>query len=175
MTEGQRLQSAKWHLPVYFSSGKNTLHAYTLLCIKWIKNKDLLCSTGNCIHHLVMTYVEKNWKYIYVYITEYICIYNWIYYIGWGFSCGSDGKESACNVGHLGSIPELGRSPGEGNGYPLQYSGLENSIDRGAWQATVHGVAKSQTDIYIYIYTHIHTYIHISESLCYTCETNTTL
>ena len=46
-----------------------------------------------------------------------------------GFPGGSDGKESACNVGDLGSIPELGRSPGEGKGYPLQYSGLENSMD----------------------------------------------
>ena len=48
-------------------------------------------------------------------------------------TCGSAGKESACNVGDLGSIPGLGRFPGEGKGYPLQYSGLENSIDRGAW------------------------------------------
>ena len=46
-----------------------------------------------------------------------------------GFPGGSDGKESACNVGDLGLIPELERSPGEGNGYPLQYSGLENSMD----------------------------------------------
>ena len=53
--------------------------------------------------------------------------------------------ESAYNAGDLGLIPGLGRSPGEGNGYPLQYSGLENSMDRGAWQATVHGVAKSLT------------------------------
>ena len=50
--------------------------------------------------------------------------------------------DSACNVGHPGSIPGLGRSPGEGNGKPLQYSVLENSMDRGAWQATVHGVMK---------------------------------
>ena len=57
----------------------------------------------------------------------------------------SAGKESACHVGDLGSIPELGRSPREGKGYPLQYSGLENSMNRGAWQATVHGVAKSRT------------------------------
>ena len=55
------------------------------------------------------------------------------------FPAGSDGKESACNVGDLGSIPGSGRSPGEGNGYPLQYPGLENSTNRGAWQATVHG------------------------------------
>ena len=58
---------------------------------------------------------------------------------------GSDGQESACNAGDLGSMPGLGRSPGEGNGNPFQYSCLENSMDRGAWQATVHVVAKSWT------------------------------
>ena len=57
---------------------------------------------------------------------------------------GLDSKESACNAGDLGLIPRLGRSPGEGNGYPLQYSCLENPMDRGAWWATVHGVAKSR-------------------------------
>ena len=57
-----------------------------------------------------------------------------------GFPCGSAGKESACNAGHLGSIPGLERSPGEGKGYPLQYSGLENSMD-----CIVHGVSKSWT------------------------------
>jgi hypothetical protein len=62
------------------------------------------------------------------------------------FPGGSDGKESACNAGDVGSIPGLGRSD-EGNGYPLQYSCLENPIDRGAWWATVHGVAKSWTQI----------------------------
>ena len=62
-----------------------------------------------------------------------------------GFPGGSDGKEYACNAGDLGSVPGLGRSPGEGNGNPLQYSCLENSMDRGAWQATVHWVAKSRT------------------------------
>ena len=64
-------------------------------------------------------------------------------YVYMGFLGGLDGKESACNAGNTGSIPESGRSPGEGNGYPLQYSCLENSMDRGAWWATVHGVAKS--------------------------------
>ena len=64
-----------------------------------------------------------------------------------GFSGGSDSKESACNAGELGSIPGSGRSPGEGNGNPLQCSSLENSMDRGAWQATVHGVKKSQTQL----------------------------
>ena len=62
-----------------------------------------------------------------------------------GFPGDSDGKASACNAGALGSISGSGRSPGEGNGNPLQYSCLENPIDREAWQATVHGVSKSQT------------------------------
>ena len=59
------------------------------------------------------------------------------------FPGGSAGEESVCNVGDLGSIPRLGRSPGEGNDNPLQYFCLENSNDRGSWWATVHGVAKS--------------------------------
>ena len=62
---------------------------------------------------------------------------------GLGFPGGSEGKASAYNVGDLGSIPELGRSPGEGSGNPLQYSYLENPIDRGTWQAIVHGVARA--------------------------------
>ena len=57
----------------------------------------------------------------------------------------SDSKESACNSEDPGSIPGLGRSPGEGNGSPLQYACLGNHMDRGAWQAIVHGVAKSWT------------------------------
>ena len=60
------------------------------------------------------------------------------------FSSGSEGKESACNAGELGSIPGLGRSPGEGNGTPFQCSCLENLMDRGVWQATVHRVTKSR-------------------------------
>ena len=62
----------------------------------------------------------------------------------WGFPGGSDGKESVCNAGHLGSVPGLGRSLGEGNGNPLQSSCLGNLMDRGAWQATAHEVTKSQ-------------------------------
>ena len=61
--------------------------------------------------------------------------------VGLGFPCGSDGKESACNVGDLGLIPGLERPPGGGKGYPLQYSGLENSMD-----CIVCGVSKSQTE-----------------------------
>ena len=61
------------------------------------------------------------------------------------FPCGSAGKESTCNAGDLGSTSGLGRSPGEGKGYPLQSSCLENPVDRGAWWATVHGVRESDT------------------------------
>ena len=73
----------------------------------------------------------------------------------WGFPGGSDGEASACNAGDLGSIPGLGRSPGKGNGNPLQYSCLENSMDWGAWWATIHGVAKSQTQLSNFMYTRI--------------------
>ena len=59
------------------------------------------------------------------------------------FLGGSDGKESSCNAGDPGLIPGSGRSPREGNGYPFQYSCLENPMDRGAWWATLHGVTKS--------------------------------
>ena len=111
----------------------------------------------------------------YMYVCTYICM---------GFPGGSAGKEATCNAGSQGSIPGLGRSPGEGKGYPLQYSGLENSKD-----CIVHGVTKSWTRLstfhihihHIYIHTHTHTYIlfHILfhygllqdieySSLCYT-------
>ena len=63
------------------------------------------------------------------------------------FPGSSDVKASACNAGELGLIPGLGRSPGEGNGNPLQYFCLENPMDRGTWWAILHGVAKSQTQL----------------------------
>ena len=68
---------------------------------------------------------------------------------GLGFPSGSPGKESACSMGDLGSIPELGRSPGEGNGYPLQYSGLENSMD-----CIVPGITKSWTLLSYFHFTY---------------------
>ena len=64
------------------------------------------------------------------------------YDLATGFPCGSDGKASAYSAGDPGSISGSGRFSGEGNGNPLQYSCLENPMDRGAWQATVHGVAR---------------------------------
>ena len=64
-----------------------------------------------------------------------------------GFPGGSDSKESVCSAGDLSSISRLGRSPGERNGYPRQCPCLENPMERGAWWATIHGVAKSQTQL----------------------------
>ena len=72
--------------------------------------------------------------------------------IFWGFPCGSAGKESTCNAGDLDSIPGLGRSPGEGKGYPLQCSGLENSMD-----CIVHEAAKSQTRLSDFHFTSTYT------------------
>ena len=63
-----------------------------------------------------------------------------------GFPGGSDGKESSCNVGDLGLIPGWGKSPGEGHGNPLQYSCLDNPMDRGAWWTTVHGSQRAGYD-----------------------------
>ena len=70
-----------------------------------------------------------------------------IYFNIIGFPCGSAGEKSACNAGDLGLTPGLGKSPGEGNGNPLQYSCLENPMNRESWWATVHGVAKSWTGL----------------------------
>ena len=75
---------------------------------------------------------------------------------GRGFPGGSEDKASACNAGDSGSIPGLGRSPGEGNGNQLQYSCLENPMDRGAWQVTVHRVANSQTQLSDFTFTFLY-------------------
>ena len=86
--------------------------------------------------------------YVYVYVCVCICIYLCVFmcmYIG--FSHGSDSKESAYNVGHLGSVQWSEILPREMNGYLLQYSFLEHSMDREAWQATVHEVTKSWTSL----------------------------
>ena len=70
-----------------------------------------------------------------------------------GFPGGSEVKASASNVGDLGSVPGLGRFPGEGNGNPLQYSCLENRMDGGAWWSIIHGVAKSRTRLSDFTFT----------------------
>ena len=72
-------------------------------------------------------------------------------------SGGSDSNASACNAGDPGSIPGLGRSTGEGHGNSFQNSCLENSMDKGAWSAIMHGVVNSQTEQLTHTHTHIHT------------------
>ena len=84
-----------------------------------------------------------------------------------GFPGGSDGKEFMCSVGHPGSIPDLGRSPREGNSNPLHYSGLENAMDRGAWWAAVHRVTKSQTRLSDFTFTFRRQYDSNIRKPCY--------
>ena len=99
------------------------------------------------------------------------------------FPGGSDGKASACNLGDLGLTPGFQRSPGEGNGNPLQYSSVENPMDRGAWKATANGVtktSKSQTRLsnfteWIMVDTRHYTFVHIRSyktktELCHYCS-----
>ena len=76
-------------------------------------------------------------------------------YVDLGFPGSSDSKESSCNAGGLGLTPGSGRSPGEGNGNPLQYSCLGNAMEGGAWWAAVHGVPKSRTRLSRHVYTHV--------------------
>ena len=86
----------------------------------------------NMLSRVVIAFLSRS-KHLLIFLKIFV----WLHQV---FPGGSAGKESACSVGDPGSIPGLGRSPGERKGYPLQYSGLENSMDY-----TVHGVAKSQT------------------------------
>ena len=81
------------------------------------------------------------------------------------FPGGSEVKASACNARDLGSIPGSGKSPGEGNGNPLQYSCLENPMDRGAWLATVHRVAKSRTRLSNFTHSLTHSLTKIKQQM----------
>ena len=106
------------------------IDAYTLLtlCIKETTNENLLRSSGSstqCSDDLNGKEIQKR---------GYICMH--------GLPRWLSGKESTCNVGDAGLIPGLGTFPGEGNNNPLQYSCLENSVERGVWWATFHGAAK---------------------------------
>ena len=83
----------------------------------------------------------SNYPSIFFHKTQHRIMLSWTM----GFLDSSDRKESACNSGDPGLIPRQGRTPGEGNGYPLQYCCLENTMQKGAWQAIVHGVAMSWT------------------------------
>ena len=83
-------------------------------------------------------------------------------------SVGSEVKASACNAGDLGSIPGSGRSPGEGNGNPHQYSCLENPMDGGAWWATVYGVAKSWTRQSDFTFTHVYNHLFHCSNFAHT-------
>ena len=92
------------------------------------------------------TWLKRLSKQAYVCMCVCVCVcVHLVFFTRMGSSGGSDSEESTCNTGDLGSIPGSKRSPGEGHDNSLQYSFLENSVHSGTWQATVHGVAKSQT------------------------------
>ena len=119
-----------------------------------IDNQGLLYSTRNN----AQSYNNLQGKRIY-----------YIYGLGYSYNLPSSvSKKSACNARDLGSIPGLGRSPGEGNGNPFQYSCLENLMDRGAWRAPVHGIARVRHDLatklpppYIYMYVYVCVYVYV--------------
>ena len=95
---------------------------------------------------------------VFFFFKFYLIILCWFLLAYAGFPGGSDSKVSVCSAGDPSSIPGLGRAPGEGNGSPLQYSCLENALDGGAWQATVHGVAKSRTRLSDFTFTFTFTF-----------------
>ena len=124
---------------------------------------------SSCVGAIRCSFKGSEWCYGIVvdlqYCISFRCTAQWFRHIcicvcilcKWGFPAGSDCKESTCNAGDLGSILGSGRSPGGGHGNPLQYSCLENPMDRGAWQATVCGVVKSWTWL-TNTHTNTHTY-----------------
>ena len=141
------------HKVKYVSFQWNQLHSYLFIQKKW-----------KHIHKLSIAFLHIStnlipfWNslfpicspdfHIYKYYAFSLFIYFWCGpFLKLGFPVGSDGKETACNAGDLGSIPGLKRSSGGEHGSPLQYSCLEKPMDRGAWRATVHGIAKSWTQL----------------------------
>ena len=116
---------------VSFITSKFLLVPSKFLFLAWLSFLVKICLfRGKTVKSFVCDRME-----ICLFQVSSICVFIFI-----TFFSGSDGKESACNAGDLGSISGSGRSPEEGNGYPLQYSCLENPMDKGPWWATVHGV-----------------------------------
>ena len=120
-----------------------------------IDNTDLLYSTGNYVQYLAITFNGKESEKVYIHthththIYIYLCIYtSWYMPASQVAPVVKNLPTNAEDVRDAGSVPGLGRSPGRGHGNPLQYSCLENSMDRGAWRSTVHGVTKSQTRLH---------------------------
>ena len=112
------------------------INIITLLYVKEINSEDRLYSTGSYIQCLMITYIGKESEKKNIYIpTYYLGLPRWL-----------SGKESTCQAEDAGSIPGLGRFPGERIGNPLQYSCLRNLMDRGAWWATVHRVTRVRQD-----------------------------
>ena len=144
------------------------MHFYTILTTRQcIFIKDIICTSFK--NNYKVHREKNNRKYAFFFVLKLINIVwsntvnlrkrKYIPHVWMEiFPGGLDGKESACNVGDLGSIPDLGRSPGGGHSNSLQYSCLENLMDRGVWWATVHGISKSQTWL---THTHIHTHTFV--------------
>ena len=130
-----------WNQYIYFSS-MSCLFCLLKLCVLYVwqyrKNKSSFLDSM----YLIKPWLAMAYKFILFFkstLNRGILMYTI------GFPSGSVSKESACNAGDLGSISGSGRSPGEGNGNPLQYPCLGNPMDRGTWRTTVHGSHKSQT------------------------------
>ena len=120
------------------------------------EGKTTVSRRDKCFSLLHLEHYSRLWQILILYLPSWL-----------GFPGGSEDKASACNAGDPVSIPGLVRSPGEGNGSPLQYSWLENPMDRGAWQATVHGVAKSRTQLRDFTFTFTFTFmVRVGMSLC---------
>ena len=127
-----------------------------------------MCPLGHChpqcwaspLGRLLLCSMDFFFSFITLSTTFAYLIYFLVYYLFLlSFSGGPDCKESTCNIGDPGSIPELGRSPGEENGNPLQNSCLGNSMERGAWWATVHGITNSLTRLNAHKHTQAHDYL----------------
>ena len=139
-------KNAEW-VAISFSTGSSWSRDQThVSCVgKWVLYH--WATREDHAYNLVIKYNSKKalTEFSFLYKVKFTCKIREIQWGLVGFPGSSNGKESTYSAADLGFILGLGRSPGGGHGYPLQYSWLENSMDRGAWQATVHGVTKSRT------------------------------